>query len=192
MRQIVLFHSVYGLRPAVLAAADLLRAAGHRVVTPDLYGVPPVGTVEEGFALLDRIGLDTVLERARAAARDLPADTVLAGLSMGAGVAGALLAERPAAAGLLLLHGTGGTPEAVRVGLPVRLHIADPDPYDPPDEVTAWQRRLTSAGARVEVCRYPGVAHLFTDPDLPEHAPAETALLWRRVRESLPLTPASG
>ncbi|MGC1215112.1 MAG: dienelactone hydrolase family protein, partial [Micromonospora sp.] len=72
MATILLFHSVYGLRPAVSAAADRLRADRHEVVTPDLYGLPAVETVEEGFALLDKVGRETVLDRARAAARDLP------------------------------------------------------------------------------------------------------------------------
>ncbi|MFF4874558.1 dienelactone hydrolase family protein [Micromonospora sp. NPDC000668] len=181
MRHVVLFHSVYGLRPAVRAAADRLRAAGHRVVTPDLYGVPATDTVEEGFALLDKIGQDVVLDRARAALRELPAEAVLAGFSMGAGVAGALLAERPDSAGLLLLHGTGGAPESVRPGLPVQLHLADPDPYDTPDEVDEWQRAMTEAGTDLTVFRYPGVGHLFTDPDVAEYAPEAAAATWPRV-----------
>ncbi|PWR05813.1 dienelactone hydrolase [Micromonospora acroterricola] len=181
MRHVVLFHSVYGLRPAVRAAADRLRAAGHRVATPDLYGVPAADTVEEGFALLDKIGQEVVLDRARAALRELPAETLLAGFSMGAGVAGALLAERPDTAGLLLLHGTGGAPEAVRAGLPVQLHLADPDPYDAPDEVDEWQRAMTDAGADLTVFRYPGVGHLFTDPDVAEYAEDAAAATWPRV-----------
>ncbi|MET7876469.1 dienelactone hydrolase family protein [Micromonospora sp. DT68] len=181
MRHVVLFHSVYGLRPAVRAAADRLRAAGHRVATPDLYGVPATDTVEEGFALLDKVGHEVVLDRARAALRDLPPETVLAGFSMGAGVAGALLAERPAAAGLLLLHGTGGAPEAVRPGLPVQLHLADPDPYDTPDEVDEWQRAMTDAGADLAVFGYPGAGHLFTDPDLDEYTPDAADAAWPRV-----------
>ncbi|MET8348386.1 MULTISPECIES: dienelactone hydrolase family protein [unclassified Micromonospora] len=181
MRHVVLFHSVYGLRPAVRAAADRLRAAGHRVVTPDLYGVQATDTVEEGFALLDKIGQEVVLDRARAALRELPAETVLAGFSMGAGVAGALLAERPDTAGLLLLHGTGGAPEAARAGLPVQLHLADPDPYDAPDEVDEWQREMTDVGADLTVFRYPGAGHLFTDPDLAEYAPDAAAATWPRV-----------
>ena len=181
MGQILLLHSVYGLRPAVLAAADRLRAAGHEVVTPDLYGLPAADTVEEGFALLDKVGRDVVLDRARVAARDLPAEAVLAGFSMGAGVAGALLAERPAAAALLLLHGTAGGPEAVRPGLPVQLHLADPDEYDPPDEVAEWQRAMTAAGADLSVYRYPGPGHLYTDPDLPDHDPVATRLTWERA-----------
>ncbi|KAB1944363.1 dienelactone hydrolase family protein [Micromonospora sp. ALFpr18c] len=181
MRHVVLFHSVYGLRPAVRAAADRLRAAGHQVTAPDLYGVPATDVVEEGFALLDKIGHEVVLDRARAALHDLPPQTVLAGFSMGAGVAGALLAERPDAAGLLLLHGTGGAPDAVRPGLPVHLHLADPDPYDAPDEVDEWRQAMTDAGTDLTVYRYPGVGHLFTDPDLAEYAPDAAAAAWARV-----------
>ncbi|MEV0810789.1 dienelactone hydrolase family protein [Micromonospora sp. NPDC050200] len=181
MTHIVLFHSVYGLRPAVLAQADRLRAAGHRVVTPDLYGEPPADTVEAGFALLDKIGRDEVLRRGRAALAPLPPETVLAGWSMGAGVAGALLAERPGAAALLLLHGTGADPAAVRPGLPVQLHLADPDEYEPPHELADWQRAMTGAGARLEVFRYPGAGHLFTDPAVPDHDPRAAERTWERA-----------
>ncbi|MCW3815236.1 dienelactone hydrolase family protein [Micromonospora sp. DR5-3] len=181
MAHILLLHSVYGLRPAVLAAADRLRAAGHEVTTPDLYGLPAVDTVEDGFALLDKVGRDTVLGRARAAARDLPAETVLAGFSMGAGVAGALLAERPQAAALLLLHGTGADPESVRPGLPVQLHLADPDEYEPPDELDEWRRAMTAAGAELSVYRYPGPGHLYTDPEVPDHDALAAALTWDRA-----------
>ncbi|NLU79757.1 dienelactone hydrolase family protein [Micromonospora sp. HNM0581] len=181
MEHIVLYHSVYGLRPAVLVAADRLRAAGHQVHAPDLYDAPAVDSVAEGFALLERIGQQVVLDRARAALDGLPPETVLAGFSMGAGVAGAMLAERPDTAGLLLLHGTGGSPAAVRPGLRTHLHLADPDPYDPPDEVAEWQREMIAAGADLVVHRYPGAGHLFTDPTVADHDPAAAGLTWERV-----------
>ncbi|MFC0505782.1 dienelactone hydrolase family protein [Micromonospora costi] len=181
MRHVVLFHSVFGLRPAVLAAAHRLRAAGRQVTTPDLYGVPAADTVEEGFALFEKIGQDTVLDRARDAVAPLPPETVLAGFSMGAGVAGAVLADRPATAGLLLLHGTGGAPADVRPGLPVQLHLADPDPYEPPDEVDEWRRSMADADAGLEVFRYPGAGHLFTDPDVPDYDPTAAEAAWMRV-----------
>ncbi|MEH0934731.1 dienelactone hydrolase family protein [Micromonospora psammae] len=192
MGHVVLFHSVYGLRPAVLTAADRLRAAGHQVTTPDLYGRPPVDTVEEGFALLAAVGQDEVLRRARAAVDPLPPDTVLAGWSMGAGVAGALLAERPHTAALLLLHGTGGDPAGVRAGLPVQLHLADPDGYEPPDELDEWRRAMTDAGARLEVFRYPGAGHLFTDPDVPDHDPVAAERTWQRMLAFLPAGQPTG
>lgn len=39
---VVLFHSMVGLRPVELSAAERLRTAGHRVRTPDLFAV--IGT----------------------------------------------------------------------------------------------------------------------------------------------------
>lgn len=45
---VVLFHSACGLRPAVHAAADRLRATGHQMRVPDPYGDQTVETAEEG------------------------------------------------------------------------------------------------------------------------------------------------
>jgi dienelactone hydrolase len=182
MAHVALFHSVYGRRPAILAAAARLRSAGHTVVTPDLYAGPAAATVDEGFALCEQVGWPVIVDRARQALAGLPPDTVLAGLSMGASVADALLAERPRAAGLLLLHNTGGgEAEAVRPGLRVQLHIADPDVYQDADEVSAWERGMTGAGAAVRVFRYPGAGHLFTDPGTPDHDSPAAELAWQRA-----------
>jgi dienelactone hydrolase len=41
MAQVVMFHSALGLRDAELTAAERLRAAGHDVLTPDLYRFAP-------------------------------------------------------------------------------------------------------------------------------------------------------
>ncbi len=87
MAHVALFHSVYGRRPAVLAAADRLRAAGHTVTAPDLYGGRLAATAEAGFALCDQVGWQTIMRRARQALAGWPPETVLAGLSMGASVA---------------------------------------------------------------------------------------------------------
>lgn len=190
MHTILLLHSVYGLRPAVLGAAERLRAAGHRVVTPDLYAGQVARTVEEGFGLLGRIGESVVFERARAAARALPGSAVLAGFSMGAGMAGRLLAERPDTAALLLLHGVSPFPSVVRASLPVQVHIAEPDEYDPPEEVARWRKQATDAGARVEIFRYPGVGHLYTDPEVPDHDERASELTWGRVLDFLGAVPA--
>jgi len=182
---VALFHSVYGLRPAVLAAADRFRAAGHQVVAPDLYAGEVADTVDEGFALSERIGWATIMQRARDAVRDLPADTVLAGLSMGTGVVSGLLAERRETAGLLLLHGTGGELPSLRADLPVQLHIAEHDEYFSDADVTAWRTTTAEAGAAVEVFTYPGVGHLFTDPETTDHDGAAAALTWRRSLDFL-------
>lgn len=181
MVHVALFHSVYGRRPAVLAAADLLSAAGHSVTAPDLYGGQIAESAEEGFALCDRIGWPVILRRAREALSGASPETVLAGFSMGTSVAAALLDERSATAGLLLLHNTGGGGGKVRSGLPVQLHIADPDVYQSAVEVSAWEQEMTAAGAVVESFRYRGAGHLFTDPGTSDHDEASAALAWHRT-----------
>ena len=181
MAHVALFHSVYGLRPAVLATAERLRAAGHTVTAPDLYAGPVAATAGDGFALCERIGWPVIMDRARQALAGRPAETVLFGLSMGAAVAASLLGERPATPALLLWHNTGGgDAETVRPGLRVQLHIADPDVYQSATQVADWELHLTIAGAAVRVFQYPGSGHLFTDPDTPDHDGPAADLAWQR------------
>jgi dienelactone hydrolase len=180
MAHIALFHSVYGLRPAVLTAAERLRDAGHHVVATDLYAGTVAATIDEGFKVSEQIGWETIMRRARHVVRELTHDAVLAGFSMGAGIVGDLLRDRRSAAGLLLFHGIGAEPAAVRAGLGVHLHIADPDEFFPPATVTAWSDAMTRAGASVHVHAYPGAGHLFTDPDTTDYDESATNLAWRR------------
>jgi dienelactone hydrolase len=49
MAVVVMFHSVLGLRPGVLGAADRLRAAGHTVHTPDLFDGEVFDDIDEGM-----------------------------------------------------------------------------------------------------------------------------------------------
>ncbi len=177
----MLFHSAYGPRPAVHAAAERLREAGHRVVTPDLYGGRTADTVEEGMAIKDEIGRDELLRRAIAAtAEHTDGGVVYAGFSLGGSLAQTLALGDVKARGLLLLHGTGDIAEdAVTDGLPVQLHVADPDPFEPHDWLTAWYLRMRRAGADVEVFRYPGAGHLYTDPELADHDAEAAERTWR-------------
>ncbi|MEU7702218.1 MULTISPECIES: dienelactone hydrolase family protein [unclassified Streptomyces] len=167
---IMLFHSAYGLTPSVEAAAERLRAAGHRVWTPDLYGGRTVGTVEEGVLLRDEIGKDELLKRAvLAAAPYSERGLVYMGLSLGASIAQTLALGDEKARGLLLLHGTSDLAESAAVDeLPVQLHVADPDPFETHDWLSSWYLQMRRAGADVEIYRYPGAGHVYTDPELPD------------------------
>ncbi|MEU6880737.1 dienelactone hydrolase family protein [Streptomyces sp. NPDC046712] len=177
---IMLFHSTYGLRPAVEAAAERLRAAGHEVRVPDLFGGQTAETVEEGMALRESIGKEELLKRAvLAAAPYSDRGLVYAGFSFGASVAQTLALGDEKARGLLLLHGTSDLAESASVDdLPVQLHIADPDPFESHDWLTSWYLRMGKAGADVEVYSYPGAGHLFTDPDLPDWDEAAAERTW--------------
>ncbi|AZQ71163.1 MULTISPECIES: dienelactone hydrolase family protein [Streptomyces] len=177
---IVLFHSAYGLRPAVHAAADRLRAAGHEVHVPDLYEGRTAETVEDGMAIKDEIGREELLRRAVTAVAPLSdRGLVYAGFSLGGSIAQNLAMADEKARGLLLLHGTSDLPEDASVNdLPVQLHVADPDPFEPHDWLNAWYLRMGRAGADVEVHRYAGAGHLFTDPELDDYDAEAAERTW--------------
>lgn len=178
---IVLFHSAYGLRPAVREAADRLRAAGHEVVVPDLYEGQTADTVEDGMVIKERIGRDELLKRAvTAAAPYSDRGLVYAGFSLGGSLAQNLALADDKARGLLLLHGTSDiADDAAADELPVQLHVADPDPFEPHDWLNAWYLRMRRAGADVEVFRYAGAGHIFTDPELPDYDKEAAEAAWR-------------
>jgi dienelactone hydrolase len=181
MATVVIFHSSRGLRPAERAAADRMRAAGHEVVTPDLFEGRATESVEEGIALEEGIGWDVICERAERAVAGVPPTAVLAGASMGVNVAAELWPLRPQAAGLLLLHGLGGVPDNARRGLPVQLHLARPDDYVPEDALAAWEAAAARAGLAADAFRYPGAGHYFTDAALPDYDAAAADLVWKRA-----------
>jgi dienelactone hydrolase len=179
--QIVLFHSAYGLRPAVHQAADRLRAAGHQVHTPDLYDGRVFDDVEAGTAHKEEIGSEELLRRAvSAAAPLLTGDTrlVYAGFSLGGALAQNLALADEKALGLLLLHGTSDIREGAATEIPVQLHVAEPDPFESEDWLNAWYLNLTKAGADVEIHRYRGAGHLYTDPELPDHDAEAAERTW--------------
>jgi dienelactone hydrolase len=181
LMNIMLFHSTYGLRPAVEAAAERLRGAGHEVWTPDLFEGRTFDTVEEGMAHRDEIGKDELLKRAvLAAAPYSDRGLVYAGFSFGASTAQTLALGDEKAKGLLLLHGTSDLAENASADeLPVQLHVAEPDPFETDDWLTAWYLQMRRAGADVEVYRYAGAGHLYTDPDLPDYDEEAAEATWR-------------
>ncbi|MGW7547759.1 dienelactone hydrolase family protein [Streptomyces sp. NPDC054770] len=178
---IMLFHSTYGLRPAVREAADRLRAAGHEVWTPDLFEGRTFGTVEEGMEFNESIGKDELLKRAvLAAAPYSERGLVYAGFSLGASIAQTLALGDERARGLLLLHGTSDiAPSAAVDELPVQLHVAEPDAFETDDWLSAWYLQMGRAGADVEIYRYPGAGHLYTDPGLPDYDEEAAEATWR-------------
>ncbi|WP_327716569.1 dienelactone hydrolase family protein [Streptomyces sp. NBC_00490] len=178
---IMLFHSTYGLRPAVRQAADRLRSAGHEVWTPDLFEGHTFETVEEGMEFKEQVGKDELLKRAVLAAAPYSArGLVYAGFSFGASVAQTLALGDDKARGLLLLHGTSDIAATASVDdLPVQLHVAEPDQFETDDWLSSWYLQMNRVGADVEVYRYAGAGHLYTDPDLPDYDEEAAEATWR-------------
>ncbi|MGW2249752.1 dienelactone hydrolase family protein [Kitasatospora sp. NPDC001660] len=187
MAQIVLFHSAYGLRPAVHTAAERLRAAGHTVHTPDLFDGRTFDDIEDGLAYQDELGgNEELLRRAVAAVAPLSeGGLVYAGFSLGGSLAQNLALADEKARGLLLLHGTSDLREDAATDIPVQLHVAEPDPFETEDWLNAWYLRMRKAGADVEVHRYRGAGHLFTDPDLADYDAEAAGRVWAVALEFL-------
>ncbi|MEU6401810.1 dienelactone hydrolase family protein [Streptomyces sp. NPDC046985] len=178
---IMLFHSTQGLTPAVRDAAGRLRAAGHEVWTPDLFEGRVFDSAEAGGEFTESVGKDELLRRAvLAAAPYSERGMAYAGFSLGASVAQTLALGDERARGLLLLHGTSDLAPEVHVDdLPVQLHVAEPDPFETDDWLSAWYLQMGRAGADVEVYRYPGAGHLYTDPDSPDYDREAAEATWR-------------
>lgn len=176
MAQVVLFHSVLGLRPGVTALAARLSAAGHPTLLSDLYGGRSTTDVQMGLALHEAVGHAEVLRRAQEVLKSASPDAVLAGISMGCGVAGEFWAERPAARGVLFISGVGPIPEPRPSGAPVEAHVARPDPFASVAEWAAAPRARPLA-----VHRYDGVGHNFMDEGGPDWDAGAAALCEARV-----------
>jgi len=189
MAEVVLFHHVQGLTPGVLAFADRLRAGGHTVHTPDLFEGARPASIEEGFALTQRIGDDALAARATAG---LPDGAVYAGFSFGVVTAQRLAQTRPGARGALLyeaclpIHGEwaiGPWP----AGVPVQIHGMDKDPFFALEgDIDAARDLVDTVGpAQAELFVYPGDGHLFTDSSLPSYDAGATALVVERSLDFL-------
>jgi dienelactone hydrolase len=182
MADVLLFHHAQGLTPGVLAFADDLRADGHVVHTPDLYDGNTFADLDAGVGYAREVGFDTIIERGRHAADDLPDEVVYAGFSLGVMPAQLLAQTRPGARGALFFSAAlpaaefgDGWPQ----GVPLQIHMMESDPWV--DEDLPAARELVAAVAGAELFLYPGDKHLFADSSLADYDAGAAALLEQRV-----------
>ena len=190
MADVLLFHHAQGLTPGISAFADELRAAGHTVHVPDLFGGQTFGSIDEGMAFINAEGFDALRERGVRLADDLPAELVYGGFSFGETIAQQLAQTRPGARGALLFYSCipitgewafGPWPD----GVPVQIHGADRDPIFVGEGDIDAAREIVANVPDAELFLYPSDQHYFADSSLPSYDPAATALLTRRVLDFL-------
>jgi dienelactone hydrolase len=194
MAEVVLFHSVLGLRPGVIAAAQRLRAAGHTIHTPDLFDGEVFDDLDDGQRKEEALGYQEIARRAKEAVAELPAELVFAGFSLGAVHAEVLAASRPGALGAVLMHGAVPVESLSAFfgvdrwpeGVPVQVHYAAGDPWvEVEAEVAPLGDDVRGAGAAFEAHAYPCSGHLFADSALPEYDRASSEAMWERVLDFL-------
>jgi dienelactone hydrolase len=188
-QEAVVFHSAYGLRPAVIEFADKLRAAGHTVHTPDLYDGEVFSDRNDAIRKIQEVGFDGLLERAAAAVEKLPGELVYAGFSNGGACAELQAATRPRARGAILIH----APLMVRdlgwtvwpSNVPVQVHFADKDPIKNQAVIDGLGVKVRQSGSNFEQFDYDAPGHPFADPAFPAYNANAAELMTKRLQEFL-------
>jgi dienelactone hydrolase len=188
MAEVLLFHHALGLTPGIHAFADDLRAAGHIVHTPDLFGGRTFATIPEGMAFAASIGFpQEIIKRGEQVAGSLASELVYAGFSLGVLPAQKLAQTRQGARGALLFYSCvppsefGTWPAQV----PVQVHGMDADPIFVDEGDLDAARKLVQSVDRGELFLYPGDQHYFADRSLPSYDRSATELLTGHVLEFL-------
>jgi len=187
MAEVVLFHHVQGLTAGVREFAERLRAGGNAVHTPDLFDgeLPP--TLDDGIALVQRIGEPELETRADAAVAAFPGADVYGGFSFGAATAQRIAQTRDGVRGALLYESFvalsapwsfGPWPD----GLSAQVHGMDNDPFFALEGDLDGARELVELVGpdRAELFVYRGDHHLFTDSSLPAYDAAATDVVIAR------------
>jgi dienelactone hydrolase len=188
MAEVVLFHHAQGLTPGIVAFADELRGAGHSVHTPDLVEGRTFDSIETGMAYVEAVGFHEIMQRGARAVRDLPAELVYAGFSLGVVPAQMLAQTRSGARGALFFSSCVPVAEfgtAWPDDVPVQVHGMDADPIFVGEGDLEAARALVAQAKDGELFLYPGDAHYFADSSLPSYDPVATGQLTRRVLEFL-------
>jgi dienelactone hydrolase len=183
---VLLFHHAQGLTPGIVAFADELRAAGHTVRTPDLFGGRTFDSIPAGMAFIEETGFEAMADKAIHVADDLPAGLVYIGMSFGVVPAQKLAQTRAGAKGAVLFYSAipvsgewafGPWPK----GVPVQIHGADHDPIFIDEGDIEAAREIVATADDAELFLYPGDQHYFADSSLPSYDAASTALATKRV-----------
>ncbi|HII84202.1 MAG TPA: dienelactone hydrolase [Methanobacterium subterraneum] len=189
MANIVIFHSVLGLRRGIIEAAEMLKDEGHNVLIPDLYNGETFDDMGEALEKFEEIGIKEMVSRTISSVKDFPSETVYAGFSNGGTSAELLAGTKPGARGCLLFHaalplsmiGIEMWPSSV----PVQVHYAAKDPWKNQQFIDEFSRSIDQSGASYEYFEYPCTGHLFTDPDSQDYHRKSSELLWQRATQFL-------
>ena len=188
MARVVLFHHAQGLPPGVVAFAELLRAGGHEVHTPDLFDGDTFDSIEAGMARVEAIGFGEIIERGRRAADSIAGSAVYAGLSLGVLPAQMLAQTRPDALGAVLCYSCVPVSEfgaSWPTEVPVQIHGKDADAFFVGEGDIDSARAIVESADRAELFLYPGDQHYFADSSLPSYDPDATRLMLQRILEFL-------
>ncbi len=185
---VVVVHEWWGLNDEIRSQAKRLARAGYVAFALDMYGDGKVATHPKDAQTFSAEAMkDPEVEAARfeAGRAVLEADPHVdtrhigaIGYCFGGGVV-LDQARRGADLGAIAtFHGALGTEhpaEPGKVKSPILVMTGTADPFVTPDQVTKFQSEMTSAGAHVQIIRYPGAKHGFTNPEAAKYGMPQLA-----------------
>jgi dienelactone hydrolase len=185
MSEIALFHSVLGVRPGIIDAAERLTRVGHDVTVVDQYDGQVFDDYDEASTFVQSIGYPTLMEAADRAVSALADGFIALGFSNGGGMAEYVATKRKVG-GVVMLSGTLGLDqlgvERWPHGVPAQIHYSIDDPFRNQEWIGSVVQAVRDSESPVEMFDYPGSGHLFTDPSLTDEYDSDNAqLLWERV-----------
>jgi dienelactone hydrolase len=175
---ILVVHEWWGQNEYARKRARMLAKLGYVALAVDMYGEGKQATHPEDagkFSGEILKHMDVGRKRFLAARKLLagqrftdPARIGAIGYCFGGGVVLQMARDGVNLAGVVSFHGGLKTdapakPGAVKAKILVATGAADP--FNPPDQVDAFEREMKAAGADFRVISYPGVKHSFTNPD---------------------------
>lgn len=185
MANIVIFHSVLGIREGITEMAKVLRKAGHKVYMADLYNGKRFDAMDEAFTYFEKLGIPEIMNRSIEYTKEFPADSFYLGFSNGGASALLLAGSKPGAKGCILFHAALPVNELGisiwPVDVPVEVHYAQSDSWKEEESLLELETNIKDAGAHYRYYEYPVTGHLFTDPGLPEYNEKATNLLHHRT-----------
>lgn len=185
MARVVLYHSILGLRPAIIEAAERLRVLGHEVSAPDLVDGAVFDRYEDARAHAEALGFPQIFARAAAAARDFGPGAIYMGFSLGAACALGAAARNPGARGCVAAAGVALISDlraaAWPANVPVQLHFSLVDPGYDREKTQRLAQEVGASGSGFELFEYGSGGHLFEDPGHADYDEGSARLFWERV-----------
>ena len=185
MANVIVFHSVLGVRTSILDFCQKLENHGHHVNCVDLYDGKSFDDMQEAYDHFVSIGIPGMMERTLRYTRDLPGDAVYIGFSNGGASALLLAGTKPGAKGCVLIHAampiTALGIEKWPAAVPVEVHYAKVDPWKEVDGILQLEKEVKASGASYAYHEYPIEGHLFTDAALPEYHRESSDRVFQRV-----------
>ena len=183
---LLLLHPWWGLNDDIRGLADRFMESGFMVAAPDLFGGQVATTVDDADRLSGEL-TETFGDAAVLAAFDAlmadagsrPAGVI--GLSMGAGWAPWIPAQRPDAKASVVYYGTTDEAHVAGSSAPILGHFAETDPYEDEESVAAFETVCRVAGRELELHRYPGTGHWFAEPSQAAYVADAADLAFQRT-----------